>query len=339
MELEELRKEIDEIDREILRLLEKRVEVARKIGEIKRREGKGVVDESREREVVNRAGRFASVFREIVRVCRAEQLTVGIVGYGRIGRVLGSSISRYFNTEILTKERELSTCTSLEELVERSNVILLCTPEEATLDILQRLLEMKEKLKGKVVADVLTFKRRVRDIYARFPEYVGVCSIHPMFGEGARSAEGRRFIVVKVRNDIPQEIIEVLRAMKCEIVVVESIEEHDEIVKLVVGLPYSIAISYINFLASKGSKVFSCFGTSAKFLEVYAGAVLNDRDEFIKHVVEESRDVVEEFAELLRKGSADVEKAREVIPQEKVERYYAAFYEVLEKVRETSCKN
>ncbi|GAB6148070.1 chorismate mutase [Stetteria hydrogenophila] len=72
-EVEDIRRAIDWIDAEILRLLEERMRLCRAIGEAKRRAGAPVRDPGREEEVLRRAGRFRSVFEEIVRLCREEQ--------------------------------------------------------------------------------------------------------------------------------------------------------------------------------------------------------------------------------------------------------------------------
>ena len=49
-ELEELRSMIDEADNELLHAFEKRMEIAEKIGELKGKNGKRVLDPARERE-------------------------------------------------------------------------------------------------------------------------------------------------------------------------------------------------------------------------------------------------------------------------------------------------
>lgn len=58
-ELQDLREEIAAVDGEILRLVKKRLEAARKIGELKRRENLGVVDYKAEASVLERAEEIA----------------------------------------------------------------------------------------------------------------------------------------------------------------------------------------------------------------------------------------------------------------------------------------
>lgn len=76
--LEGLRVMIDRVDRAILELLELRMEVCRRIGVLKSSQGMEVVDRSREERVLKRAGPFQPVYREIIRMCKEEQLVEGV---------------------------------------------------------------------------------------------------------------------------------------------------------------------------------------------------------------------------------------------------------------------
>jgi len=54
-EIEILRKEIDEIDEQLVKLFEKRMELAKKIGDIKKEKGIRVLDSHREEYVIKKA--------------------------------------------------------------------------------------------------------------------------------------------------------------------------------------------------------------------------------------------------------------------------------------------
>lgn len=54
-DLELLRKKIDEIDSELCKLFEQRMEIAKKIGEYKKNNNLNVLDASREKEVLTKA--------------------------------------------------------------------------------------------------------------------------------------------------------------------------------------------------------------------------------------------------------------------------------------------
>jgi len=79
-----LREEIDRLNREIVRLLTRRVDVALRIGEVKTRHGRPVVDRSREALVYERVRGLADgvgldrdgverVFGEIIALCTRVQ--------------------------------------------------------------------------------------------------------------------------------------------------------------------------------------------------------------------------------------------------------------------------
>jgi chorismate mutase len=66
-ELKKLRKEIDAIDRGILALVEKRVEIAGSIGAFKKKRGLPVSDSLREKEVLDNAAKATTLDRSFVK--------------------------------------------------------------------------------------------------------------------------------------------------------------------------------------------------------------------------------------------------------------------------------
>jgi chorismate mutase len=83
-EIGKLREEINRLNVEIVERLAQRVEVAKRIGEVKRRHEKPVVDRSREARVYDQIRELAMgfevdldgverVFREVVRLCTEAQ--------------------------------------------------------------------------------------------------------------------------------------------------------------------------------------------------------------------------------------------------------------------------
>jgi chorismate mutase len=80
-EVKKLRETIDEIDREMVKLLEKRVGIAREIGRIKRATGDKIYDPDREREVLGNISSSTKLddkfvrglFRSIIEYCKNEE--------------------------------------------------------------------------------------------------------------------------------------------------------------------------------------------------------------------------------------------------------------------------
>ena len=54
MELKELRNKIDEIDQELVKLIEKRIEIVKEIGKYKKEHNLPILDQNREDEVINK---------------------------------------------------------------------------------------------------------------------------------------------------------------------------------------------------------------------------------------------------------------------------------------------
>ena len=84
-ELGALRAEVEAIDARLVELIARRVIVARRIGELKRAEGRMVLDPAREAEVVRHAGELArqrglpaesvrSIFWSVIALAREAQL-------------------------------------------------------------------------------------------------------------------------------------------------------------------------------------------------------------------------------------------------------------------------
>jgi chorismate mutase len=81
MPIEQLRGKIDRVDSRIVALLEERVDLAKKIGEAKRKHGLPIVDAEREREVLIRVtektklnkGFVKKIFEGIIEYCRENE--------------------------------------------------------------------------------------------------------------------------------------------------------------------------------------------------------------------------------------------------------------------------
>lgn len=83
MTIDDWRREIDRIDHDLLRLLNRRAHLALKVGELKKAAGRRLADPSREREILRRVlesnsgplgdRTVAQLFRQIIRASRRVQ--------------------------------------------------------------------------------------------------------------------------------------------------------------------------------------------------------------------------------------------------------------------------
>lgn len=258
-------------------------------------------------------------------------MRIGIVGYGKMGKLFAREFGKKHEVGIYSRHAGgFKFFGSIEELFKWAEVIVVARSLEETPRVLEKLAELSEKSEGKVIFDISTFKRDVMGTYKRFPEGVKVCSVHPMFGAGAKSFEGMRFIVIPVegREEDVNPVIKIFKEFNAEVFTADA-KTHDDMMKAVIGLPYFIGISFLSFVSEFGG-IENFGGTSFEYLTTYAKALLNDSPEFINEILELSRDKIEEFLRFAEKGEFDIEKLREKFEHE-IEEGYKRFYMVLNK--------
>lgn len=106
-QLRSLRRSIDEVDRQIVRLLERRIGLARRIGEVKRLLEMPVRDLDRERAVLEGVGKMAeavglrkegarAIFREIIAACRGVQEATRVAFLGPKGTFTEMAARSFF---------------------------------------------------------------------------------------------------------------------------------------------------------------------------------------------------------------------------------------------------
>ncbi|HIE37286.1 TPA: bifunctional chorismate mutase/prephenate dehydrogenase, partial [Candidatus Geothermarchaeota archaeon] len=186
------------------------------IGRIKRGLGIDIYDPKREREVIEKAGEYARIYMEILRYSRMIQQgeidlnmdnSIGIVGYGRMGRLFTEIFRRYFRDVIIydikrdiKPPKNVIAVDKLEELVKDSDYIMVSTPltniHESIASIRRLVIELD--LKGKTIFDIATIKYRVIPELSKYPDTVNVASIHPMFGPEIESHIGRKILIMDV---------------------------------------------------------------------------------------------------------------------------------------------
>lgn len=246
-----------------------------------------------------------------------------------MGRLFKRCLGRRFEV-ISYSEHGRSDVESLEELYLKSDVVMVASSLNFTPERLRKLAEISRKhCEKKMVFDIATFKSRVIKAYAGFSEDVRVASVHPMFGPGAKTLKGKRFIVVPVpgREGDANSIAGFIRSIGGE-VTFSDWKTHDRIMGFVIGVPYFVGLGYLALSKELGLGDFG--GTSWAYLETYGKAVLNDSPDFIREVLSLSREQIGAFLDFLRENPPDPEVLRKELRREEIEEAYKRFYRALE---------
>ncbi|MGC8630974.1 MAG: prephenate dehydrogenase/arogenate dehydrogenase family protein [Thermoprotei archaeon] len=186
--MQKLRDELDATDEQIARLIGKRLQLARQIGEIKYSSQASIIDQTRENEVARHWKELGakydipyieSIARDLITASRAVQLRarqakkVAIIGDGKMGRLLQGQFNEVGHR---TRRFEPSRVNGIEW----AEIVVLAVPQNGVLDLMRSL---QAGLKGKIVMDIASDKSRIFHEAEKIAldngfNYVGV---HPLF--------------------------------------------------------------------------------------------------------------------------------------------------------------
>ncbi|MCW5636892.1 MAG: prephenate dehydratase [Rubrivivax sp.] len=218
--LQDLRAEIDAVDRELLALLNRRARLAVEVGELKKREGSPVFRPEREAQVIDglkaantgplKSESVAPIWREVMSACRALESPTRVAYLGPAGTFselaalgyFGSSIVRVPGGSIDEVFRATSAGAadfgvvpvenSTEGMVARSLDLFLHTPlvivGETSLFVRHNLLRKVERLEG--IAAVLAHPQALAQCHAWLSAHLPQAERRPVASnaEGARQA-------------------------------------------------------------------------------------------------------------------------------------------------------
>jgi monofunctional chorismate mutase len=278
VDIEKLRKEIDLIDERILELLRKRMRISAEIGRMKREKGIPIYDERREAEVLERAGIFSNVFKEIVTMSKSvqERKKLGIIGFGRMGRFMAEELSpfvdiAYWDPNVSSNEFQK---VELEELAEKSDMIMVSTPTLAAADVIKRAGSMMQE--NSIIFDISTVKSGLKEALESVRGRS--CSIHPMFGPcGNRE---KKVLLIKVKGDC-SDLLRILLLAGFR-VKTSSFELHDRMIAKTIGIPYLLAAS---LLLMTGKEEIAHGGTSLSYFLRYSSCISGENAELFEEII------------------------------------------------------
>jgi chorismate mutase/prephenate dehydrogenase len=277
--LDDLRKHLDDIDRQLIELIADRQRTSREIARVKRATGYATRDYGREREVILGAraeaeaqGVSPQIAEDLMRMLIRSSLTTqeqasvvaGGSGSGRRALVIGGAgklggwfadflASQGFAVEVSDPAGTRSGTRDVGDWRDDAltqDFIVVATPLGVTDAVLR---ELAMRRPAGVIFDVGSLKSPLRaGLMALKSHGCRVTSVHPMFGPDTELLSGRHVIFVDLGHTEALERARELFAPTMVEQVTMTLDEHDRLIAYVLGLSHALNIAFFTALAESG---------------------------------------------------------------------------------------
>jgi chorismate mutase/prephenate dehydrogenase len=278
--LDELRRRLDGLDRQLLELIAARQAASREIARVKRSTGYPTRDYRREREVIVGARADAAalgvspdtaeaIMQLLIRSSLTTQEQASVAahgsGSGRSALVIGGAgkmggwfaqflSSQGFDVEVADPRAAaggMKTIADWRDSELAHDFIVVAAPLGATNQVLQQLAQRRPR---GVVFDLGSLKTPLRTgLSALQAAGVAVTSLHPMFGPDTELLSQRHVIFIDLGHAQALSQARALFAPTMAEQVVMGLEEHDRLIAYVLGLSHAVNIAFFTALAESGA--------------------------------------------------------------------------------------
>ena len=265
-DIDSLRKEIEKTDAEIVRLMIRRNETAKRIGDLKADLGLPLRNLEVEKEVVKRYRRMAenSLLPEDVSEAVCKMLIESSVGLQAVAlrkrcakkiTIIGGSgkmgvwMNEYFTGMGATVNSVGRSGGSMSDAKD-SDVVIVSVPISSTLKYLKEADAVCRD--DALIFDVSSIKSPFSEYLKEMAKRRKVCSVHPMFGPSVPSMFGRNVIVCDCGcAEAVSEASELFDNDGSNIIIT-SVERHDELMGYVLGFAHASNITFFTALRESG---------------------------------------------------------------------------------------
>ena len=277
--LDDLRRRLNEIDRQFIALIAERKAISGEVARVKRSTGYPTRDYERERDVIlgvraaaSELGVSPALAEEILRLLirsslqTQEQASVAArgAGTGRRALVIGGGGkmggwfvgflgSQGFTVEVADPSGGPAGVPHVEDWRKTDlnyDYIIVATPLGLTDAILSELAQRRPR---GVIFDVGSLKSPLRSgLLALKTHGCRVTSLHPMFGPDTELLSGRHVVFVDLGHAEPLASARELFAPTMAEQVVMSLDDHDRLIAYVLGLSHALNIAFFTALAESG---------------------------------------------------------------------------------------
>jgi len=325
--LDDLRRRLNDIDRQLIALVAERKAVSGEVARVKRATGHPTRDYEREREVILGVRGIASelgvspalaeeLLRLLIRSSLATQEQASVAargaGTGRHALVIGGGgkmggwfvrflASQGFMVEVADPSGSPAGVPRVEDWhkadLNRYDYIILATPLGATDAILR---DLALRRPTGVIFDVGSLKSPLRSgLLALKSHGCRVTSLHPMFGPDTELLSGRHVVFVDLGHAEALAGARELFGPTMVEQVVMSLEDHDRLIAYVLGLSHALNIAFFTALAESGE--------AAPKLARMSSTTFDSQLDVATRVAQESPDLYYEIQSLNDYGAESLE--------------------------------
>jgi len=325
--LDDLRRRLNDIDRQLISLVAERKAVSSEVARVKRATGHPTRDYEREREVIlgvrgiaSELGVSPALAEELLRLLirssltTQEQASVAArgAGTGRRALVIGGGgkmggwfvgflTSQGFAVEVADPTGSPAGVPRVEDWHEadlnRYDYVILATPLGATDAILR---DLALRRPTGVIFDVGSLKSPLRSgLLALKSHGCRVTSLHPMFGPDTELLSGRHVVFVDLGHAEALASARELFAPTMVEQVVMSLDDHDRLIAYVLGLSHALNIAFFTALAESGE--------AAPKLARMSSTTFDSQLDVATRVAQESPDLYFEIQSLNDYGAESLE--------------------------------
>ncbi|MGB9959262.1 MAG: prephenate dehydrogenase/arogenate dehydrogenase family protein [Candidatus Bathyarchaeales archaeon] len=284
-------------------------------------------------------------------------MKVAVIGAGKMGRWFAKFfLEQGLNVVVSDKDQDklarikeelkVETASSIDA-VKSADRVLICVPIESFENVIA---EIQAYIRPEqTVMDICSVKERPVEIMHRYIRNGAVLGTHPMFGPGVKTIKNQNFVLTPTNAEeekLAEEFGNWLKEKGARVFFM-SPREHDELMSIVLGLPYFLSLATCDTLIGYG-----CFpeaqkvsGASYKFLLTLVEAIASEEAEFstsLQMSLPENNKVGElflkkaaEWLELINKKDkkAFLDKVKRLKAElEKIDPNYSKSYEIMYKM-------
>ncbi len=274
MSIDKLRAELAQVDRDLLALVARRLDLAAAVGERKRADDTPTRDFAQEKVVVDRARTAArdlgisprlaeelllSLIRSSLAVQEQGRVSAAAAGGGKRALVIGGSgkMGGWFARFLASQGFEVETAdpaggdyADWTKAPLDYDVTVVATPMIAGNKVLERLAELGP---SGLVFDIGSLKSPLKPgLAALAAAGVRVTSLHPMFGPDTELLSGQHVIFVDVGCPEATREAEALFDSTMATLMRMDLESHDRVIAFVLGLSHALNIAFFTALARSG---------------------------------------------------------------------------------------